>query len=293
MYRALSEEGWWCTRHPHQAHSPRVTPVTALHSVEFFWRRVLSLKLLAKTIQMTSKHWLIPERRKIHLFSATKWRSEGFLWLAAACALWLSAIAEFWWRPGGLDCPHGTVYDKQPFLYNSVCAVPLDDVIWKCLLPKMSIFFFCERKKESSSYTVVASTHKTCNLKYTLLFSEKLLQLNEILARERGEKGYSSSVAVGIIMVWQSQFKSVSPRGIVREILDENKMFVPFGLEEENRHSTVTTNIIIDGSVRKKCVYQCFGGCWTVLEKMPSQVFICNDDTLTNAVADLQYSLNW
>lgn len=52
-------------------------------------------------------------------------------------------------------------------------------------------------------------------------------------------------------MIWQSQFKSVSPRGIVSEIVDEKKMFVPFGLEEENRHYTVTMIIIIDGSVRK------------------------------------------
>ena len=94
-------------------------------------------------------------------------------------------------------------------------------------------------------------THKTRNLKYTLFFSGKLLQLNEILAREKGRKGYSSCIAVGIIMVWQFQFKSVSPRGIVSEIIDDKKMFVQFGLEEENRHYTVTTNNVISGSIRK------------------------------------------
>lgn len=94
-------------------------------------------------------------------------------------------------------------------------------------------------------------THKRCNLKYTLFFSEKLLQLNEILEREKGRKGYSSSVAVGRIMVWQSQFKSVNPRGIIGDI-DYKKTFVQFGLEEENRHYTVTMNNVISGSIRKK-----------------------------------------
>lgn len=79
----------------------------------------------------------------------------------------------------------------------------------------------------------------------------KLLQLNGISAREKGRKGYSSSVAVGIIMVWQSQFKSVSPRGVVREIIDDKKMFVHFGPEEEKGHYTVTMNDIISGSTGK------------------------------------------
>lgn len=30
-----------------------------------------------------------------------------------------------------------------------------------------------------------------------------------------------------------------------------------------------------------------------MVEKMPSQVFICNGNALTNIVADLQYFLNW
>jgi len=49
-------------------------------------------------------------------------------------------------------------------------------------------------------------THKTCTRKYTLLFSGKLLQLNEILAREEGGKellilcnsGYNDGLAISI-----------------------------------------------------------------------------------------------
>lgn len=93
-------------------------------------------------------------------------------------------------------------------------------------------------------------------------------------------------------MVWWSQFKPESPRDIVSEIIDDKKMFVQLGLEEENRHYAVTMNNVISGSIRKK-MCQSFGGCWTVVEKMPSQVFICNGNALTNIVADLQYFLNW
>lgn len=92
-------------------------------------------------------------------------------------------------------------------------------------------------------------THKTRNLKYALFFSGKLLQLNEILAREKGRREYSSSVAVGIIMLWQSQFMSLSPRGIVSEIIGDEKMFAQFGLE--NSRYSVTTNNVISGSIRK------------------------------------------
>ena len=107
---------------------------------------------------------------------------------------------------------------------------------------------------------------------------------------KRVERSYSSCVTVGIMMVWQSQFKSVSPRGIVSEIGWQ----VHFGLEEENRRYTVTTNNTISGSVRKKkkCVCRIFGGCWAVVEKMPSQVFICSGNSLTNTAASLQYFLN-
>lgn len=51
-------------------------------------------------------------------------------------------------------------------------------------------------------------------------------------------------------MVWQSQFKSVSPRSTVSEITDDKKMFAQFGLEE-SRYYTVTKNNIISGSQEK------------------------------------------
>lgn len=52
-------------------------------------------------------------------------------------------------------------------------------------------------------------------------------------------------------MVWQFQFKSVSPRSIVSEIIDYKKMFVQFGLEEENRHYPPIMNNVISGSISK------------------------------------------
>lgn len=53
-----------------------------------------------------------------------------------------------------------TGYKKQLFLYMSMWSVLLDD-FRKYFLTKMN-FFSCEWKKENSSYTIVASAHRTC-----------------------------------------------------------------------------------------------------------------------------------
>lgn len=87
-----------------------------------------------------------------------------------------------------------------------------------------------------------------------------MFQLNEVLPREKGRTGNLPSVAVGRVMVWQLQLKSLSPRGIVSEITVYKKMFVQFGFEEENRRYTPIMNNVISSSVCKS-VCQGVGGC--------------------------------
>lgn len=149
-----------------------------------------------------------------------------------------------------------------------------------------------KKKKENSSCTVVALAHKTPNLSYTLFSSRNLLQVNKILSMKKGRKGCSSSVTVGIIMVWQSQFKSVYPRSIVSEITIDKEMFAQFGPEEENRYYTVTKNNVISGS-QKKIVCQIFGGCWMVTEKMSISGIHLKAIALIDPMGDLLYFLNW
>lgn len=93
-------------------------------------------------------------------------------------------------------------------------------------------------------------------------------------------------------MVWQSQFKSGSPRGKVSEITDGKKMFAQFGLEEESRYYTVTKNNIISGSQKKICL----SGCW----RMPNSGrenarpgIHWKAIALIGTVGNLQYFLNW
>lgn len=85
--------------------------------------------------------------------------------------------------------------------------------------------------------------------KYTSFFSRKLLQLNGIKSREKGRKEYLPSVTVGIIMVWQSQLKSVNPKGIVSEITDGKKASVWI---EENKHYAMTKSNTVCRSIRKR-----------------------------------------